>query len=294
MKVGAVFPQTEIGADPAAIAQFAQQLETAGFDHLMAYDHVLGADISRRPDWPKGFYTHESMFHEPMVLFAYLAGLTKSLEFVTGVIILPQRQTALVAKQAANLDVFSGGRLRMGFGVGWNRVEYEALGASFAERGACLDEQIDYLRQLWTNEASTFQGRFHTLSAAGINPLPRQRPIPIWIGGVSHAAIARAASKADGWLPVLPAAEAKGAIAAFRGRVVAAGRDPDALGIEGLVFAGAAMTGRTQDPAEVAGDCEAWREAGATHVAIDTMNAGLTGAAAHLAFLTEVRARLSR
>jgi len=294
MKLGAVFPQTEIGLDPEDICHFAITLEACDFDHVLAYDHVIGANTANRPEWPEGYYDHTCAFHEPLVLFSFLSGVTAKLEFMTGVMILPQRQTALVAKQAANLDVFSSGRLRMGFGVGWNRVEYEALGVPFGERGARLDEQIEYLRQIWWAESSTFSGRFHALLEAGINPLPCRRSIPIWVGGTSPAAVKRAAARSDGWIPVLPAPEAEAAILSFHEDVRAVQRDPAAVGIEAIVFARDLSLGQRRSAAEVAGDCEVWQAAGATHVAVDTMNAGLASTDDHLDYLHAVRARLGR
>src|SRR5215470_7812153 len=179
MQIGVTFPQTEIGADPVAIRDYAQAAEGAGYGHLAVFDHVLGADPTNRPGWQK--YTSQHMFHEPFVLFGYLAALTK-LELVTDVIILPQRQTALVAKQAAEVDVLTGGRLRLGVGLGWNYVEYDALGEDFKTRGRRCDEQIAVLRALWRDPVVTFSGPYHTIDAAGLNPLPLQRPIPIWLG----------------------------------------------------------------------------------------------------------------
>ena len=179
------FPQTEIGEDPIAIRDYAQAAEELGYRHLLIYDHVLGASTVNRPDW-RGPYTSDTLFHEPFVLFGYLAGLTQRIELVTGVIILPQRQTALVAKQAAEIDVLSGGRLRLGVGIGWNEVEYQALGEDFHNRGARMEEQIDVLRALWTQPVVSFAGRWHQIEAAGIKPLPIQRPIPIWIGATGR------------------------------------------------------------------------------------------------------------
>ena len=177
MRLGAIFPQTEIGADPAGVRDFAQAAESLGYEHLLVFDHVLGADASKRDNWA-GFYDHNDMFHEPFVLFGYLAGLTKNIEFTTGVLILGQRQTALVAKQAAEVDVLTGGRLRLGIGVGWNSVEYEALGEDFHHRGRRCAEQMRLMRALWTEEVVSFKGRYHEVTYAGINPLPVQRPIP--------------------------------------------------------------------------------------------------------------------
>ncbi|MDP7415205.1 MAG: LLM class F420-dependent oxidoreductase, partial [SAR202 cluster bacterium] len=182
MKFGAVFPQIEFGNDPVAIRDYAQAAEGMGFEHIIVYDHVVGANAASRPGW-SGAYNHNNPFHEPFVFFGYLAGVTETIGLVTAVIILPQRQTALVAKQAAEVDVLSGGRLRLGIGTGWNQVEYEALGENFHNRGRRSEEQIKLMRQLWTNELVTFDGRWHKVTDAGINPLPVQRPIPVWLGG---------------------------------------------------------------------------------------------------------------
>ena len=203
MRIGVVFPQTEIGSDPGVIREYAQAAEEMGYSHILAYDHVLGANIASRPGW-RGPYTSETQFHEPFVLFGYLAGLTRRIELVTGVIILPQRQTALVAKQAAEIDVLSGGRLRLGVGIGWNAVEYQGLNEDFSNRGVRLEEQIEVLRAIWSGTAITYQGRWHTIDHAGINPLPAQRPIPIWIGATAETALRRAARLADGWFPQRP------------------------------------------------------------------------------------------
>ena len=178
MKLGVVFPQTEIGADPVAVRDYVQAAESLGYDHMIAYDHVLGANAASRPGW-EGTYQHTDMFHEPFVLFGYLAGITRSIEFVTGIVILPQRQTVLVAKQAAEVDVLSGGRLRLGIGIGWNAIEYEALGEDFHNRGRRSEEQIELMRALWTQELVTYEGRWHKVTDAGLNPLPARRPIPV-------------------------------------------------------------------------------------------------------------------
>ncbi|MDE2969186.1 MAG: LLM class F420-dependent oxidoreductase, partial [Chloroflexota bacterium] len=182
MKLGVIFPQTEIGNDPGAIREFVQAAEELGYEHILAYDHVLGADPAKHPNWG-GAYTMDSAFHEPFVLFGYLASVTSTIKLTTGIIILPQRQTALVAKQAAEVDVLSNGRLRLGVGLGWNRVEYEALGQDFHNRGRRVEEQIALMRRLWTEESVDFDGKWHTVDGAGINPMPVQRPIPIWMGG---------------------------------------------------------------------------------------------------------------
>ncbi|MDQ6673765.1 MAG: LLM class F420-dependent oxidoreductase, partial [Chloroflexota bacterium] len=203
MQIGVVFPQLEIGSDPAGVRAYAQAVQALGFKHLIVYDHVVGADPASYPGW-SGPYTHQSQFHEPFVLFGYLAAVAPELELVTGVIILPQRQTVLVAKQAAEVDVLTSGKLRLGIGIGWNTVEYEALGMDFHNRGRRLEEQIELMRRLWTEPAVTFEGRYQRVTAAGLNPLPVQRPIPVWIGASAEPAIKRAAELADGFFPQRP------------------------------------------------------------------------------------------
>ncbi|MBX6343201.1 MAG: LLM class F420-dependent oxidoreductase, partial [Thermomicrobiaceae bacterium] len=238
MRIGVVFPQTEIGADPVVLRDYAQTAEGLGYTHLLAYDHVVGVDVSRRPGWT-GSYTSKDQFHEPLVFFGYLAAVTTTLELVTGVIILPQRQTALVAKQAAEVDVLSGGRLRLGVGVGWNEAEYVALNQDFHTRGRREEEQVEVLRLLWTQEIVDYQGRWHTLPGVGINPLPVQRPIPIWLGGRSDAAYRRIARIADGWMPQFPPEpEGVAIVETVRRYTREAGRDPDALGMEARLTLG--------------------------------------------------------
>ena len=201
MKLGVVFPQTEIGSDPGAVSEYAQAAESMGYNHILAFDHVLGANADSRPGW-SGAYRHTDAFHEPFVLFGYLAAVTSSVELVTGVIILPQRQTALVAKQTAAVDVLSRGRLRLGIGIGWNAVEYEALGEDFHNRGRRSEEQIDLMRKLWTNDLITYKGLWHKITDAGLNPLPVQQPIPVWFGGAAPQTIRRVATMGDGWFPL--------------------------------------------------------------------------------------------
>ncbi|MFW6074426.1 MAG: LLM class F420-dependent oxidoreductase, partial [Chloroflexota bacterium] len=200
MRIGVVFPQTEIGPDAGAVKAYAQAAEDLGYDHLLAYDHVLGASTKNRPDF-RGPYTSESLFHEVFVLFGFLAGLTERIEFATGILILPQRQTVLVAKQAAEVDRLSDGRLRLGIGVGWNEVEYIGLNENFRNRGKRSEEQIEVMRQLWTNEVVDFEGRWHRIPEAGIKPLPVQQPIPVWIGGYAPVTMRRIGRMADGWIP---------------------------------------------------------------------------------------------
>ena len=276
MRVGVVFPQTEITADPTAVKDYAQASEDLGFAHLLAYDHVLGANPASRPDW-RAPYSHLDMFHEPFVLFGFLAGLTKRIELVSGIIILPQRQTVLVAKQAAALDVLSKGRLRLGIGIGWNAVEYEALGEDFKNRGRRSEEQVDVLRKLWTQQLVTYNGQWHKITDAGINPLPVQRPIPIWFGGTDERALRRLAKLGDGWFPQMgPDEKCQAAIEKIRAYAKEAGRDPDQIGIEGRMHydKGSAETWVKE--------LEAWKKLGATHVSLNTMKAGLTAPAAHI------------
>lgn len=283
MKIGVVFPQTEIGTDPVAIRDFVQAVEGLGYSHLLAYDHVLGADPAHYPGW-RGAYTHEDMFHEPFVLFGYVAAVTRRIELVTGIIILPQRQTALVAKQAAEVDVLSGGRLRLGIGLGWNAVEYEALGQDFHNRGRRVEEQIALLRALWTQPVVTFQGRWHRVMNAGLNPLPVQRPIPIWVGGGADAVLRRTARLADGWFPLSRPDEAtRILVQRLRDYAREAGRDPAKIGIEGRVRF---VDGSPEVWAQAAG---AWRDAGATHIVVNTMGAGLSSPQEHIEAIRRVR-----
>src|SRR6202142_2461416 len=202
MRIGVVFPQTEIGADRGAIREYVQRVEALGYTHLLAYDHVLGADPAVHKPW-RGPYDIDTTFHEPFVLFGYLAALT-TLELVTGIIILPQRQTALVAKQAAEVDLLTNGRFRLGIGLGWNAIEYEALGADFSDRGRRVGEQVELMRELWTQRSVTHDGTYERVTAAGLAPLPVQRPIPVWFGAASEPAYRRAGRLADGWFPQVP------------------------------------------------------------------------------------------
>ncbi len=199
MRFGVVYPQTQLGADPVVMRDFLQAAEDMGYHHLLVYDHVLGANPARE-GWQSGRpYTYTDCFNEPFTLFAWMAALTERIGFMTGVLILPQRQTALVAKQAAQVDLLSGGRFRMGIGIGWNEVEYSSLGMDFRTRGARSEEQIELLRMLWTRDLVSYRGRFDTIDDAGINPLPQQ-PVPIWIGGTADVVLERAARMSDGWV----------------------------------------------------------------------------------------------
>jgi probable F420-dependent oxidoreductase len=276
MQIGAIFPQTEIGADPVAVRDFAQAAESLGYEHLLVFDHVLGADPSKRERWDRP-YTHTDMFHEPFVLFGYLAAVTEKIEMTTGILILPQRQTALVAKQAAAVDVLTGGRLRLGIGIGWNDVEYEALSENFHNRGRRSEEQIKLLRLLWTQEVVDFEGRYHRVTHAGINPLPVQRPIPIWLGGGAPQVVKRLARLGDGWFPQFqPDSLGQERIAEMRQQAKAAGRDPSSIGIEGRI---SITQGSPDDWNKLAA---AWDEVGATHLSVNTMRAGLKGPNQHI------------
>lgn len=281
MQIGVVFPQTELGGSAATVRTYAEGVEAMGFPHLLAYDHVLGADPDVHAPW-LGPYDVRTTFHEPFVLFGFLAGFTR-LELVTGVIILPQRQTALVAKQAAEVDLLTEGRFRLGIGVGWNPVEYEALGESFRTRGKRFDEQIPLLRRLWTEDAVTHAGAFDQVTAAGLAPSPLQRPIPIWIGGQSAPAYRRIGRLADGWFPqVRPGPPLDEALAIIGDAATEAGRDPATIPMEGRVSWTAEGLPKLVD------HVGRWQDAGATHLSVNTMGADLTTVEGHLEVLASV------
>ena len=286
MQIGVVYPQTELRGDPAAVRQIGRAVEQLGFDHLLAYDHVLGAVHADRDPQLTGPYTEHDPFHDPFVMFAHLAAITERIQFATGVLVLPQRQTALVARQAADVDLLSGGRLRLGVGVGWNHVEYEALGQEFGTRGARQEEQIELLRRLFTEPVVDFSGRFDRVDRASLVPKPA-RSIPIWLGGSSEPAFDRAARVADGFI------FSGGAIdrtvdrwQRLRQRVLDRGRSIDDFGADYLV--------RSQGGGvdEVANVVDAWREAGGTHASVVTMGLGLTTADGHIDYLASVAAAL--
>ena len=291
MQFGIVFPQTEIGADPAAVRDYVQSAEDLGYAHLIVYDHVLGADGRHYTDLT-GPYRLEHMFHEPFVVFGYMAAITTRIELVTAVIILGQRQTALVAKQAAEVDVLTGGRLRLGIGTGWNYVEYDVLGENFHDRGRRSEEQMELMRALWTQEAVDFEGRWHKVIRAGINPLPVQRPIPIWLGGGRGAApgnrgervLRRIGRMADGWFPqfVTPDDQAKAVLDRLWGYAREAGRNPSAIGIEGR--------GNYSDGLEqCVSIAKGWKDLGATHYSVNTMGAGLKTPQDHIDAIRRIK-----
>ncbi len=284
MHIGVVFPQVEIGADPGAIRDYAQAVEAMGYTHILTFDHVLGANPERPGGW-KGPYTYRHSFHEPFVLFGFLAAATRRVELVTGILILPQRQTALVAKQAAAVDVLSSGRLRLGVGVGWNAVEFEALGERFTNRGARIEEQIAVLRALWARDLVTIEGQWHRVTDAGLNPLPPRPTIPIWMGGESEPVVRRAARLADGWMPHFrPGPEAQAIVDRLHGLIREAGRDPSAFGIEGR------MTLAQVPPEQRAAELAAWRAMrGITHLCVHTVGLGLKTAAEHVQALERLK-----
>jgi probable F420-dependent oxidoreductase len=287
MRVGVVFPQTEAGADPAGIRAYARAVEELGFEHVTAYDHVLGADPAGHPGF-SGPYTADSTFHEPFVLFGYLAAVAPRLELFTGIIILPQRQTALVAKQAAEVDILTGGNLRLGVAVGWNDVEYEALGMDFRDRGRRIDEQIELLRRLFTDPVVTFEGRDHRVTAAGVAPLPVQRPIPIWLGGASERAYERAARLGDGMYVLRPLPGGWPAtIERLHELRRAAGREHEPFGIEATIQVARG------DPDDWRAAADEWRALGATHLSLNTMDGGLAWPDGHVERLAAARDALS-
>ncbi len=281
MQIGAVFPQTESGDDAADLRNYVTAVEEAGFEFLAAFDHVLGANPERSGGWT-GPYTYHHLFHEPLVFFGWVSAFTVRLGLATEILVLPQRQTALVAKQAAEVAVLSGGRLRLGVGLGWNAIEYEALGTSFRDRGARIEEQIGLLRQLWANDLVELDGRWHRIPDAGIRPRPPGGTVPVWMGGMSEPARRRIARIADGWmLNGRVGGETVGRVGEMRAWVGEAGRDPAAFGIAGR----AQWTGVIGD---VVAQLRTWRELGATHVSVNTMGTGLSRLTEHAAVLRKI------
>lgn len=296
MHLGTVYPQTEIESDPGAVRQYGQAVEDLGFAHIAAFDHVVGANTASRSGWDRP-YDLSSHFHDPFLLFSFLSAATTRISFVTGVLILPQRQTVLVAKQAACLDVLCGGRLRLGVGTGWNELEYEALGVPFAERGRIIEEQVSVLRGLLSQDAVVFSGEFHSIPDMGLNPLPIQRPVPIWFGGgsdrpkfgnqrASEMVLRRIARLADGWMPHFDAPTSERTIellGRFRSMCHEYGRDPDKVGLE------VRMTLRGDAQNDWAEEVKGWRTLGATHLSISTMTKELRGVDAHVSLLERFR-----
>lgn len=290
MRIGVTLPTNEIGGDRIAIRDFAQAAEALGYTHILGIDHVVGANRGSRPGW-QGYYDHTNVFDEPFVLLGYIAGVAPGLELGTGIVILPQRQTVLVAKQTAEIDVLCGGRFRFGVGLGWNDVEYEALGQDFHTRAARMEEQIELLRLLWANELVTFKGRWDTITDAGLNPLPPRRSIPIWFGSISsEQALRRMARLGDGWLPILPPDEKTArVIERLRSYVQEAGRDPAAFGIDPMIGVDDMVNKTPRRPEDWARDAEWWKAQGATHCSLFTVGAGLKGADAHIEAIRKFR-----
>ena len=280
MQIGVVYPQIELGGDPRAVREIGLAVESLGFDHLLAYDHVLGAVHADRTPPLMGPYTETDPFHDPLVMFAYLAGITERIGFATGILILPQRQTVLVARQAADLDLLCGGRFRLGIGVGWNHVEYDALGQDFRRRGARQEEQIELLRRLWTEPVVDFDGEFDRVERAALLPKPT-RSIPIWLGGYGEAAWERAARHADGFIFGGRATDILESWKRMRDRVAELGRPVEDFGGDYLVLSKPGVD-------ELVTKVETWREAGGTHATIVTMGLGLDSTAAHLDYLAQV------
>lgn len=270
MKLGVVLPQTEIGADPSVLREYIEVAEGLGYDYVLCYDHVLGANPDR-PNW-RGPYTHQSMFHEPFVTYGWMAALTQRIEFVTGILILPQRQTALVAKQAAQLDVLSGGRVRLGIGVGWNPVEYEALDVDFSKRGQRSAEQVKLLRELWTKPLVTFNGEFHAVTDAGLNPMPVQQPIPLWFGGGADVVLRRMAHLGDGWMPnTMSEEKLQPHWEKLQAYIQEAGRKVDDFGLDVRIAL------HNHPPETWAAEVQRWQDFGVSHLCINTMGNGLHG-----------------
>jgi len=286
MQIGVVYPQIELGGDPEAVRRIGRATEDLGFDHLLAYDHVLGAVHEDRDPPLVGPYTERDPFHDPLVMFAHLAAMTERIGFITGVVILPQRQTALVARQAADVDLLSGGRLRLGVGIGWNYVEYEALGQDFRTRGAREEEQIALLRRLWAEPVVDFTGRFDRVDRATITPKPT-RPNPIWLGGYGDAAYQRAARIGDGFIFGGRTENVIGAWDRIRDRVAEAGRPVEHFGGECVVMS-------RQGPEAVAAKIAAWADAGGTHAAVLTMDLGIGSIDGHIEYLAAVADVLGR
>jgi probable F420-dependent oxidoreductase len=270
MEFGAVLPTTEIGNDTGAVRAWAQAIEEMGFTRIIAYDHVLGAVHANRepPLW--GPYSEDDPFREPMVLFGYLAGVTRHVELMTGVLILPQRQTALVAKQAIEIDLLSEGRFILGVGTGWNFVEYESLGTQYRNRARRFDEQIELLRLLWGERVIDFTGRYHRVDRAGLLPLP-SRQIPVWFGGGSDAAMQRAAAIGDGFYFGAAGSRVEGSLERLRSMLVEQGRDPSSFPVGAQIHTG---RGSEKCAAEAAG----WKAAGGTHISVSTMSSQMLGA----------------
>lgn len=279
MNIGVIYPQTELQGDPEAVRRIGLAVEALGYDHLLAYDHVLGASHDRETKL-NGPYTEHHPFHDPFVMFAYLAGITQRIEFVTGILILPQRQTALVARQAADLDLLSGERFRMGVGIGWNPVEYHALGQNFGTRGKRVNEQIELLRRLWSESLMSFEGQYDQVDRAALNPRPR-RSIPLWLGGFADVALRRAAQLGDGFIFADGAADAFAQVVRLKELLEEAGRPLEGFGLHCNML-------RAKTPEAVVETVQRWRDQGGTHASVATMGQGFTTARQHIDYLEKV------
>jgi probable F420-dependent oxidoreductase len=264
MELGALLPLGDIGGDPGVVREYALTAESIGYDFIEAPDHVLGVNATSRPGWDRN--DNNDLFHDPFVLFGFLAGCTSKLGFSTGVLILPQRQTALVAKQAASLDVLCGGRFRLGIGVGWNEVEFVGLNENFHNRGRRSEEQVQVMQALWANPHVDYKGRWHTIEDAGINPRPASGRVPVWFGGHHERTLERIAKWGDGWMPNAypPDQSALDIFAKLRSLTEAAGRDPKQIGIEVWVAMGEGSE------ADWAKEAKFWKQAGVTHLCLTT------------------------
>lgn len=286
MEFGVTFPQTDIETNPTAIRTYAETVEATGYDHILAYDHVLGVNPPHA-EWD-GAYDYTDQFLEPFVLFSQQAAVTTDVEFITGVLVLPQREAPLVAKQAATLDVLSDGRLVLGAGVGWNDLEYRNLGMDFETRGARIGEQIDVLRELWQRDLVDYDGEWHHIEDAGINPRPVEESIPVWLGGGADVVLRRIARQADGWIaPTLSMSEFETKVGTLRSYLDDEGRDPDDIPIQ------ARLKLAELDRDDCLDRIDAFEDLGVTHVGVGTMNLGLTTADEHLEvlvdFMTDLR-----
>lgn len=279
MKVGIIYPQTELQGDPQAVLRIGLAAEELGYDHLLTYDHVLGATHDREPKL-SGPYTDKHPFHDPFVMFGYLAGITKRIEFVTGILILPQRQTVLVARQAADLDLLSHERFRLGVGLGWNYVEYDSLGQDFRRRGKRVVEQIALLRRLWSEPLVKFEGAFDRVDRAALNPRPR-RPIPIWLGGFADVALRRAAALADGFIFVDGAGDAFELASRLRQYLSEAGRPENGFGLHCNML-------KAKSPRDVVETASRWRDIGGTHVSVVTMGQNFRTIEQHIDYMKMV------
>lgn len=279
MKIGLIYPQTELGGDPIAVREIGLAAEALGFDHLLAYDHVLGATHDREPKL-NGPYTDKQPFHDPLVMFGYLSAITQRIGFATGILILPQRQTALVARQAADVALLSDDRLRLGVGLGWNYVEYEALGQDFATRGKRVGEQVELLRKLWTEPLVDFTGTFDRVDRAALNPRPA-KPIPIWLGGFADVALRRAVRIADGFICADGAADAFAQAARLHDLLDQEGRAKEGFGLQCNML-------KAKSPEQVVETALRWRDAGGTHAAFATMGQGMDSRGQHLGYIESV------